>query len=346
MPTIATKLAALEAEEEGGGLITKIGKKRLASVRRIVSDAIRRDLTPFGAEKQLKRQAGTKTDKRDWGRVLRTEITNARGKSSFELLASAVGPNGIVYRSTSDCCDSCAKIFGPPGRPRRWRVKQVKPWMQGALHPNCKCGVWMSDKLPELTKAERVLPFGWVRRVMEGTDYRPEVSTGAAWVDASSVTGRAVIRAVLMAMPLVVVDEQDGYTLARHGHGRVSQPFYQLLSPGQVRGARYYDRSPLDVPHLREVRFRQARSFDEYVTKILEVMPIVLGMPDFWPTGAGIKYLTEFMGFKQMTDWWVLIPGEPSDVLATVPLSRNVRAAVRETVKQAMSKNSLRKVSL
>lgn len=343
MPS-ANELAALEAEESGGVQIVKIGKKRLATVRSIISQSLRNNRKPFGVAKLLEQEAGGPRDKRDWKRVARTEMTNARGASSFAMLAKTLGPNGRIYRDTSDCCHDCEKLFGSPGAPRVWRVKHVKKAIQGAVHPNCRCSGWKSDSVPDLAKGDRTMPFGWVRRQMRGVSYVAEISTGQLWVPLDSISGRSVVRAILIHTPLVVVGEQEGFTVARHGHGKPLGSSYKLLAPSQVMGARYYDRKPFaDLPHIEEMRARQARTWDDYMERILSILPVIVAMPDFWPGGQGFKYLTEFMGFKQMSDWYVLIPGEPSDVLSVEPGSRGVRAAVKTWNQQLLAINALRK---
>jgi hypothetical protein len=344
MPTL-NQTAAKEAEESAGAKIVNIGKKRLATVRSIISQSLRRNRKPFSVAKILESEIGAR-DKRDWQRVARTELANARGNSSFDMLAISLGPKGTVYRDTSDCCKSCEQLFGRPGVPRIWRVQNVKKAIRGAVHPNCRCSEWRPVS-GRLEKAQRTMPFGWVMRSLKGMRYVTEISTGQLWVSLDSLSGRSVIRALLMHTPLVAVGEHNGFTVARHGHGRTQGSSYTLWAPNQVMGARYYDRAPsAPMPYLEELRAKQARTWDDYMERILGIIPVIVAMPDFWEGGQGFKYLTEFMGFNQMSDWYVLLPPTTEKPLAVIPNTRGVRAAVKDYTQILLAKDVLRKGSV
>lgn len=326
--------------------ITGMGEKRKRTVRGIITRMFNR--SPIAVAKRLKAEASSAVDtSRDWLRVARTEKTNADGIDSYDELLLDLGEGALVCRDTHNCCDACARLFGRPGRPKSFRLGKIDDSLIGAAHPNCKCGPWRAySATTPMAKADRVLPFGFVRRRFGDGIYPVEVSNGSIWVAPDSLTGRQVLKAVLRATPLVVVSTSGPWAKARHGHGRPEGEFFQTISPLKAMGARYYTRDPDADPdgYMASIRFRQSRSFEEYLEIVLQVLPAVLAMPEFWgPNGMGQKFVSEFMGYKSLTDWWVYMPPKQDYGRICPTGTAGVRATARRAAQAELQSDRLKK---
>lgn len=295
--------------KSSGDKITHMGKKRVAAVQGILSEAVLdKRTTVSSVARRLEAGANTPTgtDKRDWKRVAQTEMTAAKGVASLDLLRDLYGLDARVYREVHPkCCEMCAKAYGTASRPKLFAIGKIPELFKGAMHPNCICGPWKSIETPDLTKAMHELahlPVGMVKKDEGGNIL---VSTGTYWTELGSTTGRNVTRLVLSHAPLVVLKDQGGITTCSHGWAPQGGR-YELLNFLKIGNARYY---PMDYAGNREKLMTHVHSWEQYVNKMLQVFPVVATMPNFWKRESGIRYLTDFLGYKTLTDWVVTIPG-------------------------------------
>lgn len=128
-------------------------------LRTLTADAVRRQLNARQLARELYHQVeGSEGVVRDWDRVARTEIAEARNRGAFEAERRDRGwtEETLVYRSLSAVpCNGCVMLYlEPTGMPRRYTVGELErqdalgynqgPWRDwhariGPTHPNCLC---------------------------------------------------------------------------------------------------------------------------------------------------------------------------------------------------------------
>ena len=319
-----------EFQENAGKKMVGLGKKRRLAVARILSDAMNRHSKMENIVRRLKNDANTpkKKDKRNWATVVQTEYTDARAKASLDLIISVFGEDTTVYRDPDpDCCDQCKKLL----KGKKFRAGSVPKAIIGSIHPNCVCPTWKTLQQPDLTKSLDELadvPVGHVRRVTVGNDVHAEISTGEYWVSMDSPTGRSVMRTVLMNMPAVGAGARDGYTFFAHGRFQSPKDF-TIWNLAKLGDARFYQRSFLDGKNEDKLKIHD---LSQYLTAIRAALPTIATMPEFWQKKK-IRYLTDFMSYKTLTDWVLAVPGQPHESAHVVDVSsKNIdqRRAVRE----------------
>jgi len=341
-------LASKQADESAAEKMVSIGKRRRAKVKKVVSESIKQGKTTKQIERKLKKEAKVKREPwRDWGMVATTEVTDSNAKASLDLIEDMYGQNAAVYRDTRDCCPECCLAFGMPGKPKHYVLRMIPDNLKGAVHPRCKCSPWKPVSSPDIFKAA-LYPIGLVSRSMK--DDAPEymISTGNnKWVGLGSVTARYIVRYVLRCIPYVLVDEINGYKVARHGHGKPRDRIITLLNPNAIGNSSFYNINPFEFSGQdRKLRMMQRKSFDEYLAVVANIMPSVVAMPEYWERPTGMKHLSDFMGYKTMTDWKVVIPGDipKNAVIFRQKIGLNsVRSAVRTETKKMLFEGDLKK---
>jgi hypothetical protein len=318
-------LTVAEMRDQGGSKITKIGVRRRKKVALLLANAHQKGRSTLGGvTKKLKREMGRE---RNWERVARTELTNAKGNASLGVIQQVFGSDAKVFRLPSpSCCGKCRKLFG---KHRIYQADKIPPEIVGAVHPNCDCGPWQCVDKPDLTKAVGVpldVPMGLVKR-----QYDPHiqhdvavVSTGTGyWVRLDSPTGRSITQTIAMCVPAVKLRERDGFTVFVHGAARVKEGKVDLYDLRKLQGARFY---PMDLGHDQDLETRQKsvtqiRHLNDYLTHLKTVMPHVALMPEYWESDRQTRWLTDFFGYKTLTDWIVVVPGAVENKIKTITLS-------------------------
>lgn len=347
--SIKTALASKQAEETAADKMVGIGKKRRKMVQNIVADSIKQGKTVDQIERKLKRNAKSKKeDWRDWKMVATTEVTDSTARASLELLDDLYGKNALIYRDTRDCCPKCCQEFGPPGKPKHWVLRTVPEELKGAVHPRCKCSPWRSvDKLNVFKAA--MYPIGLISRSMVDGAPSYKVSTGSGkWVGLATVTGRYVMRYVLNCIPYVYIGDKDRYIVARHGHGHSINKMIRLIDPNAIGSVSFFSSNPFEYPEeeRKEMMMKKRKSFDEYLTIVVNLMPSVVAMPEYWDKPNKMKHLSDFMGYKTLTDWFILIPNKISDkaiIFNERQGVHSVRSAVRQETKRMLFEGDLKK---
>lgn len=131
-----------------------------AEEQRLLRVMTRRAIRDRGGAMKLARDLYEKLDKeggiaRDWERVARTEISDARSEGSWAVEMSGVAEDGKIYRDTSSrACSECLRLYREPdGSPRLYTKAEilaedalgpntVKPYHAriASTHPQCVCG--------------------------------------------------------------------------------------------------------------------------------------------------------------------------------------------------------------
>jgi len=348
--SILSALTVAEFRENAGTKMVGIGSKRRAVVRTILSEAMKQNRTIEGTARSLSRRANTSQgkDKRDWIRVVKTEYTDAKAKASLDLIRSVFGDDAFVYREPSpECCEKCAVAL----KGKKFKVSAVPEELIGALHPNCSCGPWKSVDKPDLTKSMDALadvPIGVVRRVAEKVGHYAEISTGTGyWVRMDSATGKSIIRVMLTHIPIVEIGKHKGFCVFHHGFLKADKEFkiYDLMKIGQ---ARFY---PASIMNFDDQEFKQEsmtkhHDLAQYITKMQAALPTVALMPEYWDSGAKWKYLSDFMGYKTLTDWHVVVPGEVplrSFIASISKREMSVKRAIRSFTRWSVGRDALKK---
>lgn len=344
--SILKPLAIAEAKLIGGKKMKRIGQARRSLVAETVAEGISRNASVDTLAQNLKEKANTETgrDKRDWRRVAQTEVTDAKARASLDLIENVFGKDAKVFRRVNPkCCSECAAMYGKPPKYKQFTASKIPEKARGALHPNCICGPWSSIEQPDLTKAMSPLediPVGYVK--MQGD--HAIVSTGNGyWARLDSITGRAIIQSVLMHTPLVIQRESLGFTVMRHGHLKADKS-YIIVPPTILSSCRFYpmDLGSTDDQELRVRGMTDLHTLDEYVKKMKAALPTVATMPNFWD-GVKVRYLTDFLGYKTLTDWTIVFPGKPKEQTKLSARLIGVRRAVRRYTRNSLEINSLRK---
>lgn len=342
------------AHEEVGAKITDLPEAKLPRVQEIVQDAIANKDSEDRLARRLRASvnAGGGGDDRDWHQVARTEVCNARARGALDHIMDTYGRGSLVVRETNKCCPTCCNAFGKYVR-RKWVASKVPDKYAGAVHPNCKCGPWKlvnPMKRLQMRKAMQtdLMPMGMVKRdhleLSPKVAWRYQISTGyGSWVSLDGVTGRTVMRAVLARCPLVVVEPGERMGWARVGHGRTKSGVVTLMDPALTRGARYYAMRD-DSPGLS----LSVKTREDYIGAMLQVLPVVVSMPEPWtsPNGVSVMPLTDFLGQKTLTDWWVSLPiGQPPEavIAAEAWTFGSVRSLVRHWNKQLLNSDNMAK---
>lgn len=345
-----------------GSKITNLPPAKLPRFVEIVQDAIKRKDSEDRLARRLRAaaNAGGGGDDRDWHRVARTEVANARAAGALAHIIDEYGPDTLVFRNTNGCCPSCCHAFGRWVR-RKWRAGTIPAKFVGVVHPNCKCGPWqlvgpmkrraVRKSLAVALARTRQIPMGIVRRmdIHRGAPVY-HISTGyGTWAVLDSITARCILRAVLARSPLVAVDGEDGIAWCRVGHGRPKKAVVSLLEPLTVAGARYYAQRPEDA---REAGLN-VKTRDDWIEVMLQILPVVVTMPEPWmrlgPSASPARYLpaAEFLGQNGLTDWWVGVPTAEltgDSLVAAEPAGAgSVRALVRVWAKRMLAGDSFEK---
>jgi hypothetical protein len=332
-----------------GVKITNLPDEKLPAVQRIVQQGIKAKESPDLIARRLRHSVnsgGHSGDSRDWRRVAVTEVNNARARGSLDHIIDRYGPGALVYRQTNKCCPRCCHAFGRYVR-RAWRAGSVPDKLKGAVHPNCRCSAWAllnPMKRSSMRKAEHAaMPMGMVVRFQQpGLPPVFSITTGfGSTAPLDSITGRAVMRSVLARCPLVVVEPGERSALARIGHGRPKGQVVSMMDPLACRGVVYYAVKP-------EGRLSTlgAKTRDDYLLAMMQVMPVVASMPELWQQGEAYRPLTDFLGYKSLTDWWAEMPvGQPAEALLDAQPSgaRSARDLVRHWNKRMLASDSLAK---
>lgn len=150
-------------------LVAEALDRERAMVRTMTASAVRREIGAPEFARELYRALNADTTWRDYDRLARTELHDARLHGAFvaEERAKGWGPDTLVYRSLSaKPCNACLTLYKQPdGRPRLYTVAQVRegeaqgpnrgPWQDwhirvGPTHPNCLDSPWLTYR-PELS---------------------------------------------------------------------------------------------------------------------------------------------------------------------------------------------------
>lgn len=340
-------IGSSDARDNAGSNITKMGDARRKVVRDVIARALASGRSVESAARALARRAASTKDKdRDWQRVARTEMTESLARGALDLIRTVHGDDAKVWRETNDCCDECADAFGR-NRHRHFRAGDVPADLVGAVHPNCKCGPWQTNAQP-LLKAQSD-PVGIIKRDMELGKPSYSISTGfGKWEGLFSISGKAAIRHILTRIPFVVVEKCHGYWLLRHGHGKPKIQDLILLDPRGVGGVEYHHANPFDADHQRQARMVTLKTWDGYIESMMKIVPAVVSMPEYWdPYKGGLKHLSDFMGYKTLTDWYLILPRKTLPANAIIleePLGAyTVRQAVTKITRMLARADDLRK---
>ena len=312
--------------------------------------------TVEGVTRQLKKEfPNDKRKNRNWEQVARTELTDAKGKASFSLVQQIFGVAAKVYRSVGEnCCEKCCALFGKPGKEKVWRADQVPQDAIGAVHPNCDCGPWKAVDRPDLTKALDPLaevPLGIVKRMWDTQEkeWVALVSTGTGyWTRLDSITGRSIVQVIATHMPVIKLKEPSvgtaGFSIFVHGTGHTkNKKQAELYKLSALSGARFY---PMDFTDDKFKMMKEVRTMDDYLSYLKNVMPQVAVMNDYWENDKQLRWLTDFFGFKTMTDWMVVVPGKvhSKNKLKTVTLSvHSIKKQMRTITYKLLEGASLKK---
>lgn len=354
--SILGALGYSDALTDSGQKITSISPARLKKVRYIIAQGVYKESPVKHIARKLQRDVGLKRGEkwRNWDTVAQTEVTDVNGKSSYELLRQVHGKGALIYRDTFNCCpcEKCEKLFGPPGKPIYWRIGQVGKHLRGSQHPGCRCSNWKSVDEKGFFKAAPYI-IGLVKREWHEGTWQYLISNGKGkWFSLDSISGLGLVGYVLKSIPYVFIAEERGYTLARHGHGRPEDHIIRLLAPRSIGNARFYPQNPftLDLTpnEAREYFMKESHTLDAYIEAVMKILPAVIKMPEYWQDNKKVNYLTDFMGYVTLTNWWVLIPGKvPEDAVVFIQEEGNhyhdTHSAVRMMVKDLMVQGELRK---
>ncbi len=343
--SILRPLTASELET-GGDKIKKIGKKGLKRVREILSSATmdgRRTLN--GVTLQLTSELG---GDRDWKRVAITEKTASTAKASLDLIISVLGSDAKVFRiPAKDCCKKCHQAL----EGKVFRASKVPAHLAGALHPNCVCPPWQAVGKPNLVKAYATdFPMGMVRRVWDGEEkvWKANISTGNGyWVPMDSVTGKAIIQTMLLHVPAVVMRDSMGYTILKHGYLKTDKK-YVFVDVRKLGAGRWY---PFDLgaetdESMKLTAHLQARTLDDYISKMKQVLPVVATMAEYWDDDRKLIYFCDFIGYKTLTDWVIVFPGKlPEDAIIGTysPVLERMRGMLRRVCYQQLNESEIKK---
>jgi hypothetical protein len=348
-------LTVAEMKETGGLKITKIGVKRRQKVAHLLASAHKTGRsTVESVTAHLKREFGTK---RNWERVAITELTEAKGIASLDVIQRVFGSDARVFRLHGpSCCEKCRSLFGSTKNPKIWRASQIPAKIRGAVHPNCVCGPWQCVDKPDLTKAADPmsdLPMGLVRKEYDPHIKHPVaiISTGNGyWTRMDSPTGRAIVQTIAMLVPAAKLRESLGFTVFVHGPIKTRHNKVELYDLRRLSGARFYpmDLGTDDDQTLRVKGMSQAKDLNEYLTHLKTVMPHIATMPEYWENGQSIRWLPDFFGFKTLTDWLIVVPGkvDEKNKIKNVILSlHGQKKAIRRTTYEQLEGAELRKCS-
>lgn len=146
----------------GGEVMTDAALAReQRQLRTMTVHAIANETHPLQLAREFHGRFDPQGIERDWMRVARTEIMNARLEGAFkaEAAARAWTAETKIYRQTAaDPCSGCLRLHrNPDGTPKLYTVAEVEasdalgpnrgPWREwtpkiGSSHPNDRCSPW------------------------------------------------------------------------------------------------------------------------------------------------------------------------------------------------------------
>lgn len=137
--------------------------REVQQLRTMTVQAIAADTHPLTLARQMHKQFGQDGITRDWERVARTEVMEARLVGGFEAerAAKAWTDGSKIWRQVSPtACSGCLRLYrSPDGTPKLYTVAEVEaadalgvnrgPWREwharkGPAHPNCRDGPWQT----------------------------------------------------------------------------------------------------------------------------------------------------------------------------------------------------------
>lgn len=146
---------------DGQALMEGALEREQAMLREMTVGAIREEMHPTAFARQLYKRLDPEGVQRDFDRVARTEIMEARLQGAFEAERARHHwtASTLIYRQVNaNPCKACLRLFKlPDGRPRLYRVRDVEaadalgynrgPWRDwrpkiGPVHPACRCFPW------------------------------------------------------------------------------------------------------------------------------------------------------------------------------------------------------------
>lgn len=149
-------------------LVTDALARERALMQQLTADAVRREVGAREFARELYHRLSPEGIQRDFRRVARTELQEARLQGAFAAEARAKGwtPASQVYRTLSARpCNGCLLLYRrPDGMPKVYTVAEVQagdaqgpnrgPWQEwhvriGPTHPNCLDSPWITYR-PEL----------------------------------------------------------------------------------------------------------------------------------------------------------------------------------------------------
>jgi hypothetical protein len=145
---------------DGQAMTLEIQAREIALTRELTAEAVRQEMHPRALARQLYKRLGLEEGiQRDFDRVARTEIQEARVRGAFEGERRARGwtATTLVYRIVAaHPCNGCIRLYvGTDGMPKRYKVRELEredaqglnrgPWRTwhariGPTHPHCVPG--------------------------------------------------------------------------------------------------------------------------------------------------------------------------------------------------------------
>lgn len=133
----------------------------------------------------------------------------------------------------------------------------------------------------------------------------------------------AEIKTTLANIPFVIEGYNSGYTILSHGFSRAKRKNYEIVDAKKCGNAMFYPASfiGLDIFDLNINKMKNKKTWDDYLTYMCGVLPAVSEMPE-----VKTKNICDMMGYKTLTDWYILVPGKIVKDAVTSDLKRTIRA--------------------
>jgi hypothetical protein len=162
-------------------------------------------------------------------------------------------------------------------------------------------------------------------------------------VTPESTTGRYVLKYILLNIPVAKIAERDGFHAFRHGTvfkddlPRDKKCKIELFDLKKLSGTRFYS-SKLDTSLVK------TKTFDDYLSFMLEILPIIAGMPEIWENGHSIRYVSDLLSYKTITDWIIVTPAKPQKPLKSFwMVDVNIARIIRKLTYRQVSGLELKK---